>query len=262
MMESLDRRLKSDGSSALSLVSRSDAASDGDARGGSRPVAGAALKSILVVDGRTLIRDCLVRCLAAALEGVRVQGVASTREWEDAPQGDLPVSLVLVCAQGRKTTELEIGRSGALSGRLADVPVILLSDVDDFGCILGAIEQGARGYVPTSVPFDVAIGAIRLVQAGGTFVPASSVLGSRNGRADATRASARGAAPPIFTERQAAIVESLRQGKANKMIAYELNMCESTVKVHVRNIMKKLKARNRTEIVYKTIDLFENRSGD
>jgi hypothetical protein len=49
---------------------------------------------------------------------------------------------------------------------------------------------------------------------------------------------------------------SLREGKANKIIAYELNMCESTVKVHVRNIMKKLKARNRTEVAFKTAELF------
>lgn len=41
----------------------------------------------------------------------------------------------------------------------------------------------------------------------------------------------------------------------NKLIAYELNMCESTVKVHVRTIMKKLKARNRTEVAFLTQSL-------
>jgi DNA-binding NarL/FixJ family response regulator len=44
---------------------------------------------------------------------------------------------------------------------------------------------------------------------------------------------------------------------ANKLIAYELSMCESTVKVHVRNIMKKLKATNRTQVVYLTRGFFE-----
>nr|WP_246482341.1 LuxR C-terminal-related transcriptional regulator [Methylopila capsulata] len=55
-----------------------------------------------------------------------------------------------------------------------------------------------------------------------------------------------------FTARQAAVVDALRQGKANKIIAYELNMRESTVKVHVRNIMRKLKAKNRTEVAFMT----------
>ena len=60
----------------------------------------------------------------------------------------------------------------------------------------------------------------------------------------------------FFTSRQSAVVEALKRGKANKIIAYELNMCESTVKVHVRNVMRKLKATNRTEVVYKVNELF------
>ena len=56
--------------------------------------------------------------------------------------------------------------------------------------------------------------------------------------------------PAFLTGRQLQVVEAIRQGKPNKVIAYELNMCESTVKVHVRAIMKKLKARNRTEVAY------------
>jgi DNA-binding NarL/FixJ family response regulator len=49
-------------------------------------------------------------------------------------------------------------------------------------------------------------------------------------------------------------LERLRQGKQNKMIAYELGMCESTVKVHIRHIMRKLNARNRTQVVLLTQD--------
>ena len=54
-----------------------------------------------------------------------------------------------------------------------------------------------------------------------------------------------------LTSRQAAVAEALRRGKANKTIAYELNMCESTVKVHIRSIMRKLQAKNRTEAAFK-----------
>ena len=50
----------------------------------------------------------------------------------------------------------------------------------------------------------------------------------------------------------AAVVEALQRGKPNKIMAYELKMRESTVKVHVRNIMKKLHTTNRTEVAYKT----------
>jgi DNA-binding NarL/FixJ family response regulator len=57
------------------------------------------------------------------------------------------------------------------------------------------------------------------------------------------------------TVRERKVIQAIRQGKPNKVIAYELNMCESTVKVHVRNIMKKLNARNRTDIAIKGGDL-------
>ncbi|MGZ9174567.1 MAG: response regulator transcription factor, partial [Candidatus Binatia bacterium] len=44
---------------------------------------------------------------------------------------------------------------------------------------------------------------------------------------------------------------AVRQGKANKVIAHELNISESTVKVHLHNIMKKLRVKNRTEVAVK-----------
>jgi DNA-binding NarL/FixJ family response regulator len=53
------------------------------------------------------------------------------------------------------------------------------------------------------------------------------------------------------TARELAVIRALQQGKSNKVIAYELNMCESTVKVHVRNLMKKMKAKNRTDLAIK-----------
>jgi DNA-binding NarL/FixJ family response regulator len=56
----------------------------------------------------------------------------------------------------------------------------------------------------------------------------------------------------MFTTREQDALSLIRQGKSNKQIAYELKLSESTVKVHVRNIMAKLKAHNRTQVVYLT----------
>ena len=57
------------------------------------------------------------------------------------------------------------------------------------------------------------------------------------------------------TARELAVVRAIQHGKSNKVIAYELGMCESTVKVHVRRVMKKLKAKNRTEVAIKSSEL-------
>jgi DNA-binding NarL/FixJ family response regulator len=61
-----------------------------------------------------------------------------------------------------------------------------------------------------------------------------------------------------LTSRQMMVLSHLQQGKANKIIAHELNMSESTVKVHVRNIMRKMGATNRTEAAYKAQSISKN----
>jgi DNA-binding NarL/FixJ family response regulator len=58
-----------------------------------------------------------------------------------------------------------------------------------------------------------------------------------------------------FTPRQLLVLEHLQRGSANKIIAHELALSEGTVKVHVRNIMKKLRATNRTQAVSRSYKL-------
>src|SRR5262249_31244603 len=137
---------------------------------------------------------------------------------------------------------------------LPGIPIVVLSDGEEFDNILSILRSGTRGYISTAMTLDVAIEALWLVQAGGQFLPATCVTGL----GDSAPESAGRIRPRIFTARQAAVVKALCQGKANKTIAYELKMKESTVKVHVRNIMKKLKAKNRTEVAYITNRLLAN----
>jgi DNA-binding NarL/FixJ family response regulator len=116
----------------------------------------------------------------------------------------------------------------------------------------GGLQCGARGYIPSSVGLAVCIEAIKLAIAGGIFIPANPVMAmSKMIDGGDTEQHFAG----MFTPRQADVVMALRRGKANKIIAYELNMRESTVKVHIRNIMRKLRATNRTEVAYKINDL-------
>jgi DNA-binding NarL/FixJ family response regulator len=83
---------------------------------------------------------------------------------------------------------------------------------------------------------------VRLVQAGGTFVPPCALEHDWSRRDGVTKAG------ELLTERQMKVAEALCQGMANKQIAYALQMSEHTVKIHLRHIMRKLNARNRTEV--------------
>src|SRR5262249_28361716 len=169
---------------------------------------------------------------------------------------DISAPLIVLCIAGKPNdpeTHREISR---LSPRGNPLPVILLSDEEDPHHIAGAIGRGARGYITTSVSLDVVVEVLRLVRAGGIFVPATSLIAA--GRSCDRIAASDLSCDGLLTARQAAVAEALRRGKANKVIANELNMRESTVKVHVRNIMKKLKARNRTEVAIMTNELMRD----
>jgi DNA-binding NarL/FixJ family response regulator len=202
----------------------------------------------VVIDRRVLVRDCLIRCLKDNKRNDVIRSFSTVEEWLKKCPHAGPGAVIVLCTAER--TEAEVDRDVALlSQAAADDSIIILSDREDAVSVLAALDKGARGYITTSMAFDVVVQAIGLVRAGGTFVPACSLIASRDSIGKLPLASEK---PPggLFTAKQMTVVESLRQGKPNKIIAYELNLCESTVKVHVRNIMKKLRAKNRTEVAF------------
>lgn len=202
--------------------------------------------AIVLIEKRALLRECLTHAIHA-LTGQRVLSFPSVEGWLESADS-APVSLVVLCTGGNSRDVEKLREVLMLvSPQACQVPSILLSDAEDAERVVEALNQGARGYIPTSVSLDVAIEAMRLVRAGGVYVPASSFVAARRS-ADPSDSTQIGSAR--LTARQAAVAEALRRGRANKLIAYELGMRESTVKVHVRNIMKKFKARNRTEVAF------------
>lgn len=213
---------------------------------------------IVIIDENALSRSCLMRCLAASEGNFVTEGYSRIADWEAAgPTNTTPI--VLLCATGRKATDAAIRRDLDLVVQAApEARVIVVSDYEEPTEIVAALERGARGYIAMSSNLDVAIAAIRLVRAGGTFVPASGLLSSRASGPQASEEVETGgrSRQTVFTQRQLEVIDRLRQGESNKLIAYKLNMGECTVKVHVRNIMRKIKARNRTEIAFLTNELF------
>lgn len=206
--------------------------------------------TVVIIERRALNRECLARCLNAA-SGHCVLSFSTVEEWLEV--SDTVSASVILLGFAGEPREAESRHQLALLMESSNrPPIAVLSDVEDPEQIIEMLHAGVSGYIPTSLPLDVAIESMRLVKAGGVFAPASSLIAGRRSRENArpTRLAGNG----MFTARQAAVVEALRRGKANKIIAYELNMSESTVKVHVRNIMKKLRAKNRTEVAFMTSD--------
>jgi len=221
---------------------------------------GKARDPIVLIGVRLLARDCLARVLSDECK-VPVICFSIISEWLEGSE-PARASLVVLCQWGRSTADClkEVERLSAISDQIGRCPAVILSDNEDPDLIVQMLGNNVRGYVPTSLSINVAVQAMELARAGGVFVPASSLIAARGvpTRAESLVQKSRG----LFTMRQAAVVDALRRGKANKIIAYELKMRESTVKVHVRNIMKKLHATNRTEVAYIANRLFNGEESE
>ena len=118
-----------------------------------------------------------------------------------------------------------------------------------------AVDFGAKGYIPYTTNFVTAFEAVRFILAGGTYFPVDYLFTAqgvslRSEPPDASAAK-ESLLSNILTDRERSVVQAIQEGKSNKVIAYKLCICEGTVKVHLRNIMKKLNAKNRTDVAIK-----------
>jgi DNA-binding NarL/FixJ family response regulator len=227
-------------------------------KNGDSPGAGAARNgTVVIIEQRALLRDCLKNCLSGAI-GAEVVALGGVEEWKDVSK-KFSAALLVMCVPDDAKREQFNREFQQLVGLSNDVHRIALIGPGELGTVVEALEGGAIGYIPANMALEAAIAALRFVSSGGVFFPAAIVLKAARERLEVPHA-VKGQTNCLFTPRQAAVVEALRRGKTNKLIAYELKMCESTVKVHVRKIMRKLKATNRTQVAFLTNELMNGES--
>jgi DNA-binding NarL/FixJ family response regulator len=213
--------------------------------------------AVVIVDKRSLIRDCLVRNLRDAV-GLEIVGASSLEEcvWLASARD---VGLVLLSISGDIETTANQDLLERSREALPDVPILILCDATSPTLTRGLSDTHPNCCISTSMPLDVAIAAIRVVQSGRTLPKPVEASAPKADPAAVEPQKSQDRLREFFTARQIAVIEALRKGKANKIIAYELNMKESTVKVHVRNIMRRLRASNRTEVSYIASQLVSGR---
>ena len=199
---------------------------------------------VAIVESRPFLRECIRRSMQSALSSPVVT-CSTLSELAGQPHHGSPdlIVLSLIDASSEACANALKDLPEFASGR----PVIALASTNDVDLARAALRCGAKGFIPVSMGFEIAIEAMRFVLAGGTYVPPESLLAPAPGPVNLTTPTTL-ARLNILTGRELSVVRAIQQGKPNKVIAYELNMCLSTVKVHVRNIMRKLGAKNRTDV--------------
>lgn len=210
---------------------------------------------ILLVDSRPLMRECLARALQAEWP----EGHVATTGWEGVAQaaGGASYGLCLASLDGRGAAALD-----GIAARTAGAALVVLSDDDSYAGIAAAAGRGARGYFSTSVDLRVLVQGMRLVLVGGTAmpVPVAAAPATTTVPSSAPRSVSRFSAE-LFTPKELEVLGSLAGGRPNKLIAHELMICETTVKVHLRHIFRKLGTTNRTHAALLAREMLEGVGG-
>ena len=132
--------------------------------------------TIYIIENRKMLRDCFEKCLIKAFDAHTIMAFASIAECDQSKilfrEGDI----IILCCDARETPQTEEGRNDLLSRSGIEARFVILCDSENLAGVVEQLNNGAHGYIPTSVGLNVAIEAIRLVQAGGVFVPASCVF--------------------------------------------------------------------------------------
>ena len=126
----------------------------------------------------------------------------------------------------------------AIRGEFPNARIIMLSSSETDGEIQRALRSGASGYVLKSMPQDELLAVIRAVHAGNRRVPVevAAVLAEHLGDEQ-------------LTPRELEVLQLIREGHKNKQVADVLLISENTVNFHIKNIVQKLRANDRTHAV-------------
>lgn len=204
---------------------------------------------VLIADDHALFRDGLCLQLRQMDEDAEILEAGGFDETIRVAEEQDALDLIL----------LDLGMPGMawrqalalLRKRFAEVPIVIVSASENRRDILEAMEIGATGYIPKSSSGKVMLGALKLVFAGGVYLPPALLAKSAAEPPFSEDPAGRGGdgAGKTLTPRQRQVLSLLATGQSNKEIARALNLGEGTIKVHVTGIMKALNVHNRTQAV-------------
>jgi DNA-binding NarL/FixJ family response regulator len=203
--------------------------------------------NVVIADDHPLVRDALARVVLQLDGGSVIRSVGDFSALRDALLDTLPDLLIL---------DLNMPGMDGLSAvrqmreRHPTLAIVIASGQDDPATIRAALGAGANGFIPKSDPPELLIEALRLVCAGGVYIPSRTLGHFVDDRSAAADLDLTG-----LTPRQQDVLRLLLKGEPNKSIARQLGLTEGTVKVHIAAILRALQVRNRTEAVVRAREL-------
>lgn len=214
----------------------------------------------LIVEDHPLFLEALENAIRLANPGAVALNAASIDAAIDILSTVPPFDLVLLDLSMPGTT----GLSGVIRIRKAfpKTPVVIVSAHQNPKIIDSVLSLGVSGYIPKSMTKNELAHAINEVLQGSVYLP-------KDYRELAATQQPRLANRELLqrihdlTPQQLRVLDLVRSGLQNKQIAHELKICETTVKVHVSEILRKLHVLSRTNAIIEVSKIdFDNLIGD
>jgi len=197
---------------------------------------------ILIIDDHPLFRKGVAQLIAMAPH-LQVMGEASNGEQGVAMAKALDPDMILLDLHMTGMGGIETLK--AIRDADLDCRVVILTVSDNADDLVAAIRSGADGYLLKDMEPEDLLTAIDEALNGRTVI--GERLNSLLARAIREEATAKQRDTATLTDREKEILQGLAQGLSNKLIARNLDITEATVKVHVKNLLKKLGFHSRLE---------------
>ncbi len=191
--------------------------------------------SILTVDDHPMLREGIAAVLAVEtdmdLVGEASNGQEAIEQFRIHRPDITLMDLQMPLMSG-------IDAITAIRGEFPDAKIIVLTTYAGDAQAVRAFKAGASGYMLKNMVRKELVDTIRSVHAGKKRIPAEVAMGMAEHHAD-----------DALTDREIEVLKWVAAGNANKIIAERLSISEETVKAHMRNILSKLDANDRTHAV-------------
>ncbi len=194
---------------------------------------------ILIADDHALFRDNLADYIMQKNKDAAVMQVSNFKQATKLLQKEPHMDMVIL------NYDMEDVRGIQSLFELHEISdglkIVVISGSEDMGEIKKIIKAGITGYVPRRTDLEALKSAFDAILEGKNYIP--KALEEENPD------NLQKLGGKTLTNRQAEVLGLIAEGKSNKQIAYEMNVSEATVKLHINALLRSLKVTNRTQAV-------------